>query len=163
VIGGEPEQDPDDMSSGMAQLQHMREKYDLQDMVALLGKRSQDTLPYYYSASEAVVVPSHYESFGMVALEAMACGIPVVASEVGGLAFLIQDGKTGFTVPVDDPQALADRILKLISDPELREQMSQRAAEYAQDYAWVNIVRRIKDLYQDVLHKQVASTSSIEF
>ncbi len=163
VIGGEPEVGPDDMSSGMTQLQHLREKYDLQDMVALLGKRSQDTLPYYYSASEAVVVPSHYESFGMVALEAMACGIPVVASEVGGLAFLVQDGITGFTVPVDDPQALADRILKLINSPELRGQMGQRAAEYARQYAWENIVQRIKDLYQDILYKQAVAASPPEF
>jgi D-inositol-3-phosphate glycosyltransferase len=163
VIGGEPEVGPDDMSSGMAQLQHLREKYDLQDMVALLGKRSQDTLPYYYSASEAVVVPSHYESFGMVALEAMACGIPVVASEVGGLAFLVQDGVTGFTVPVDDPQALADRILKLISNPGLRLQMGQKAAEYAHEYAWENIVQRIKDLYQDILYKQAVAANPPEF
>jgi D-inositol-3-phosphate glycosyltransferase len=61
-------------------------------VVIFLGKRSQDSLPYYYSAADVVIVPSHYESFGMVALEAMACGVPVVASQVGGLAFLIQDG-----------------------------------------------------------------------
>ena len=62
------------------------------------------------------MVPSHYESFGMVALEAMACGTPVVASQVGGLAFLIQDGVTGFTVPVDEPEALADRLGLLVGD-----------------------------------------------
>ena len=64
-----------------------------------------------------MVVPSYYESFGMVALEAMACGTPVVASQVGGLAFLVQDGVTGFTVPVDEPEALADRLTELVKDP----------------------------------------------
>ena len=70
--------------------------------MVFLGKRGQDTLPYYYSAAEVVVMPSHYESFGMVALEAMACGTPVIASQVGGLAFLVQDGVTGYTVPAED-------------------------------------------------------------
>ena len=71
-----------------------------------LGKRRQDTLPYYYSAAEVVVMPSHYKSFGMVALEAMACGTPVIASDVGGLGFLVQDGETGFTIPDGEPDLL---------------------------------------------------------
>jgi D-inositol-3-phosphate glycosyltransferase len=57
-----------------------------------LAKRGQDTLPYYYSAAEVLAMPSLYESFGMVALEAMACGTPVIASEVGGLGYLVQNG-----------------------------------------------------------------------
>ena len=120
VIGGETETDSEMMSAEMTRIQALREQYGLQDLVAFLGKRGQDTLPYYYSAAEVVVVPSYYESFGMVALEAMACGTPVVASQVGGLAYLVQDGVTGFTVPVDDPQALADRLMSLLSNPELR-------------------------------------------
>ena len=108
MIGGDPEAEPEDLSDEMERLKAIREQAGLDDLVTFLGKRSQDTLPYYYSAAEAVVVPSHYESFGMVALEAMACGTPVVASQVGGLAFLVQDGVTGFTVPVDDPQALGE-------------------------------------------------------
>ena len=119
-----------------------------------LGKRGQDTLPYYYSAAEAVVVPSLYESFGMVALEAMACGTPVVASEVGGLAFLVQDGVTGFTVPVDDPSALADRLLHIITDPELKKKLGQQAAELAQDYDWHLIAERILQLYEIVIREK---------
>ena len=101
--------------------------------------------------------------FGLTTHERKKVGIPVVASEVGGLAFLVQDGVTGFTVPVDDPQALADRILKLISNPGLRLQMGQKAAEYAHEYAWENIVRRIKDLYQDILYKQAVVANPPEF
>ncbi len=73
------------MSAEMARLQALCKELGLEDLVVFLGKRAQETLPYYYSAAEIVIMPSHYESFGMVALEAMACGTPVVASQVGGL------------------------------------------------------------------------------
>ena len=84
----------------------LRRHLDLEEVVTFLGKRGQDTLPYYYSAADVVVMPSHYESFGMVALEAMACGTPVVASQVGGLAYLIQDGVTGYHVRDQEPEEL---------------------------------------------------------
>lgn len=153
VIGGDPTEDEDILNSEMARLQALREKYGLKDLVAFLGKRSQDTLPYYYSAVEAVVVPSHYESFGMVALEAMACGTPVVASQVGGLAFLVQDGITGYTVPVDDPNALAERLCAILSNSELRQRLGQQAADFAHDYGWEIIASRITKVYEDLLQQ----------
>ena len=152
VIGGEPEINQDSMSAEMARLQELRAKFGLTNLITFLGKRDQDTLPYYYSAAEAVVVPSQYESFGMVALEAMACGTPVVASQVGGLAFLVQDGVTGYTVPTSDPQALADRLLSLIRDPDLRDRMGKQAAEFAKDYSWQTIAERILNLYNQTIH-----------
>jgi D-inositol-3-phosphate glycosyltransferase len=92
-------------------------------------------------------MPSFYESFGMVALDAMACGTPVVASQVGGLAFLVQDGETGYTVPADDPEALADRLSILLSNHPLRKQMGEKASEFARLYAWQKIADRINDVY----------------
>jgi D-inositol-3-phosphate glycosyltransferase len=150
VIGGDPDLSPETQTAEMARLQEMRRQYGLEDLVALLGKRSQDTLPYYYSAAEAVVVPSHYESFGMVALEAMACGKPVVASQVGGLAYLVQDGITGFTVPVEEPQALAEKLTLLLEDPARRAAMGRRAAETAREYGWEKIAGRINTIYREL-------------
>ena len=154
IIGGDPNLSPESETEEMARLKAIRQEYGLTDLVAFLGKRGQDTLPYYYSAAEAVVVPSHYESFGMVALEAMACGTPVVASQVGGLAFLVKDGVTGFTVPVDDPDSLADKLTQLIQNPELHQRLGQNAVEEAQQYSWRNIAGRMSDLYQQVLMKK---------
>ena len=151
VIGGEPEVGSEMENNEMLRLQDLRQNIGLDDLVAFLGKRRQDTLPYYYSAAEVVVLPSFYESFGMVALEAMACGTPVVASQVGGLAFLVQDGETGFTVPVDDPNALAERLTELLENPDLCQRMGKCAVEFAQDYAWEIIAKRIVRLYNDVL------------
>ncbi len=153
VIGGDSNADQDAGSDEMARLQLVREQYGLKDLVAFIGRRDQDTLPYYYSAAEAVVVPSHYESFGMVALEAMACGTPVVASQVGGLAYLVQDGITGFTVPVDEPEALAERLTRLINDTSLKQEMGKNAAQLAAGYRWEMIAQRLLSLYEDVIGK----------
>jgi D-inositol-3-phosphate glycosyltransferase len=97
-----------------------------------------------------VVMPSDYESFGMVALEAMACGTPVIASDVGGLAFLVKDGRTGYRVPAGNTEALADRIAHLLTDELSRRRIGQRAACWAESYAWPNIADRIEGVYREV-------------
>lgn len=154
VIGGDPDVSPDTISAEMARLQELRAQHNLNDMIAFLGKRSQDTLPYYYSAADAVVVPSQYESFGMVALEAMACGTPVVASQVGGLAFLVQDGITGYTVPVDEIDALAKRLAQLVGDAELRKRLGKQAAEFAQNYGWEKIALQLLEIYDFLVNPE---------
>jgi D-inositol-3-phosphate glycosyltransferase len=156
VIGGDTHSSREQMSAEMERLHEMRESLGILDLITFLGKRDQDTLPYYYSAAEVVVVPSHYESFGLVALEAMACGTPVVASETGGLAFLVRDGETGFHVPTADPEALAEKLRLIIQDDELRAQLGQQAAEYAQAYSWSMMVEQVIDLYRSMLGKKLA-------
>jgi D-inositol-3-phosphate glycosyltransferase len=151
IIGGDAEESAEHEDIEISRIKVLSEKYGLRDLVTFLGKKNQDSLPYYYSAAEAVVVPSQYESFGMVALEAMACGTPVVASHVGGLAYLVQDGVTGFTVPVDDPAELADRLTSIIQDPGLRDQMGKQAVLVAQDYAWDKIATRLLAVYEELL------------
>jgi D-inositol-3-phosphate glycosyltransferase len=156
VIGGDTHSSNEQMSAEMERLHALRESLGILDLITFLGKRDQDTLPYYYSAAEVVVVPSHYESFGLVALEAMACGTPVVASETGGLAFLVRDGETGFHVPTADPEALAEKLRLIIQDDELRAQLGQQAAEYAQAYSWSMMVEQVIDLYRSMLGKKLA-------
>jgi D-inositol-3-phosphate glycosyltransferase len=151
IIGGDPGASPREMSAEMARLQKLCDDLSVGQTVVFLGKRDQDKLPYYYSAAELLVMPSHYESFGMVALEAMACGTPVIASEVGGLAYLVRDGETGFTIPDQEPEALCEKISWLLNDRDLHATMSQRAVEYAQDYAWEKIATQIVSVYQGLL------------
>ena len=159
VIGGDPDAAPEEMSAEMARIQKMCDDLTVGKMVAFLGKRSQDTLPYYYSAAEVVVMPSHYESFGMVALEAMACGTPVIASQVGGLAYLVQDGVTGYHVPDGDDGILCEKLSALLGDPSLRQRLGRNAAEYAQNYAWDKIATQIVGVYTDVINSTVPLNS----
>lgn len=154
VIGGEPDASPQAMSAEMERLQALRTSLGIGDIVTFLGRRDQDTLQYYYASSEFVVVPSHYESFGLVALEAMACGRPVVASETGGLVYLVRDGETGFHVPAEDPDALGDRIRQLLEDEILRTRLGRQAAEYAKGYAWPVIADQIVAVYASLVKKR---------
>lgn len=159
IIGGDPwSDDPDDE---MARLQNMRQDLGIHDIVVFLGAKDQEVLPYYYAAAEMVVMPSHYESFGMVALEAMAMGRPVIASEVGGLAFLIRDGINGYHVPTRDPEALAERIFELLSNAECREEMGLAARQNAERFDWSIIAGRIVTVYQQLLERNPADSPNL--
>jgi D-inositol-3-phosphate glycosyltransferase len=151
IIGGEPDASPEEMSIEMTRLQNLCDELAMGQTVVFLGKRGQDTLPYYYSAAEVLVMPSHYESFGMVALEAMACGTPVLASDVGGLGFLVQDGETGYTVPDGEPDQLCEKLSLLLGDHNLRQKMGQRAEEVAQSYDWKKVAIKIVDVYEGLV------------
>jgi D-inositol-3-phosphate glycosyltransferase len=148
IIGGDPWTDNPDEE--MARLQELRQQLGIGNLVTFLGSKDQDALPNYYAAAEMVVIPSHYESFGLVALEAMACGTPVIASEVGGLAFLVRDGETGFHVPSRDPDALAERIHFLLVNPGCRDWLGQQAHTYAQQYDWAILIERMMALYGEL-------------
>lgn len=151
LIGGDLDDDLDP-DSELARLIELKDELGLGDVVTFLGGRAQAALPFYYSAADVVVMPSRYESFGLAALEAMACGTPVVASDVGGLSFLVRDGETGFLVPEGDARMFADRILLLLQDTSLRNAMGRRGIELAQEYAWPKIADQIIKLYREVLH-----------
>lgn len=152
IIGGDPW--ADDLDEEMLRLQALREELNIHDLVTFLGAKDQETLPNYFAAAEMVIMPSHYESFGMVALEAMAMGTPVIASEVGGLAHLVKDGLTGFHVPSRDPEALAERIFTLLENEACRHHLGRQARLYASAYAWPKIVVQMKELYQELMQAE---------
>ncbi len=149
IIGGDPWADTPDAE--MARLQELRQELGITDLVTFLGAKDQEILPNYYAAAEMVIMPSHYESFGMVALEAMAMGTPVIASEVGGLAFLVRDDENGFHVPSRDPEALAERIYCLLTDEPCRERMGRQARYHALQYDWEIIVQRMMRVYEEAV------------
>jgi D-inositol-3-phosphate glycosyltransferase len=151
IVGGDANGDSETLDKEMARLHDLRAELGIADLVTFLGARAQETLPDHYSAADVVVMPSYYESFGMVALEAMACGTPVIASQVGGLSFTVQDGVTGFLVPGQDPPALAEKITLLLKDKALRNRLGAQGIEWAQQHRWATIADQILSLYSELV------------
>jgi D-inositol-3-phosphate glycosyltransferase len=148
IIGSDGSDGANTNQTEMKRLEQLRNELGIGDLVMFMGAKDQDQLVWHYSAADVVVMPSHYESFGMVALEAMACGTPVIGADVGGLSFSIQNGYNGFLVPGRDPDALADKILLLIKHPFLRDQLGEQARQTTERYDWPNIANEILDVYR---------------
>ncbi len=115
------------------------------------GRIAHDLLPLYYNAADVCVVPSQYESFGLVALEAMACGTPVVASRVGGLPTIIQHGSTGYLKSWRCPETFANSVEMIIKNPLLQTTMGVKARERAESMSWSSLADNIFNVYNDML------------
>jgi D-inositol-3-phosphate glycosyltransferase len=116
-------------------------------LVDFVGAVDQERLPLFYAAADVTVIPSLYESFGLVAVESMACGTPVVAARVGGLTTTVQDGQTGYLIPWRDPVLYAERIAALLTDEALRRRLGERAVCVAARYDWALIAEEIYGIY----------------
>ena len=114
----------------------------------LIGSQPQNRLPLYYAAADVVAVPSRYESFGLVAVEALACGVPVVASRAGGLRYTVDDGLSGLLVKPQSPEALAQGLRAILDDDDLRAAMAAAARPSVVRYDWPNIARQVRHVYQ---------------
>jgi len=154
VVGGDALAGADQWGGEERRVRELVDQLGLQQQAAFVGSRPQAQLPLWYSAADAVAVPSHYESFGLVALEAQACGAPVVASRVGGLTYTIQDGVSGRLVPFDQPNAFAVAIKDLVLHEGLREEMGSHAITNARAYSWDNIAIRMLQLYDSLIGKR---------
>jgi D-inositol-3-phosphate glycosyltransferase len=123
----------------------------LDDVVRFIPTVSQTGLADWYAAATTVCVPSYNESFGLVAIEAQACGTPVVAARVGGLSTAVSDGVTGVLVDGHDPADYASAMLPLLTDPDLREAMSQKAVHHAESFGWDVTAERTLEVYTDAI------------
>ncbi len=149
VVLGEDSRDGDE--SEKARLKAIASTLGIRDRVDFLGSVAHHELPYFYSAADVCVMPSYSESFGLVGLEAQACGCPVVASDVPGLRSVIRDGVSGYLISGDDPADYADRIGRLLADPELARQFGCRASLLAQRFSWTRTADRLDALFDDAL------------
>jgi D-inositol-3-phosphate glycosyltransferase len=128
----------------------------VRDRVDFLGSVAHHELPYFYAAADAVVMPSYSESFGLVALEAQACGRPVVASGVSGLRSVVRDEVSGYLIDGHDPALYAERIGRLLADPELAQQMGLRGRLLAQRFSWTRTADRLEELFETVIESRQA-------
>ena len=143
VVGGggpgEPETD---------RVRRLAEERQVDGQIDFVGRVDQDQLPLYYNAADVCVVPSYYESFGLVALESMACGTPVVASRVGGLPTLVHHGHTGYLKPWRCPEAFANSVEMIISSDRLQESLGLAARRRAEMMGWESVAAMISAEYR---------------
>lgn len=145
IVGGNLEEDAE-----LERLKTLAHSLNISDIVNFTGSVNQEELPEYYSAADVFVLPSWYESFGLVALEAMSCGTPVVVSRVGGLKTFVEHGETGYLVSWRCPEAFARSLETLLENPLLRRAMGTAARERATGMSWVGMAKRMLACYNQI-------------
>jgi D-inositol-3-phosphate glycosyltransferase len=149
LIGGNPQGDPE-----LDRLRARAGELGLSERVRLPGAVPQNELPNYYQAADALVVASRYESFGLVAVEALACGTPVVAAKVGGLPSIVRDGENGVLVPWRSPDAFAEQLDGLLSDASRLRRLRAAARPSVERFAWEHVGGQVRALYQRLTAEQ---------
>ena len=152
VVGG------DENSEEKTRLQTLASRMKLTQNIRFIGSVSQDELPLHYNAADVCVLPSHYESFGLAALEAAACGRPVVASEVGGLPTIVLKGSTGYLVEPRHSDTMAERLCELLDDDMLRSRMGRAARTHAESLGWDRAADALLDRYREMVPAQNPSS-----
>jgi len=138
-------------AEGMDALKALAKRWGLDPWLLFLGSKPHRSMPLYYAACDALVIPSRYESFGIVALEAAACGRPVIATRAGGLPFAVSPGKTSLMVPENDPASFALAIRRILTAEGLAKSLGQAGREWAEGFSWSRISDRILACYEKAM------------
>ncbi len=152
IVGGSRPGSADDKET--KRLKALVKKLGLEETVIFTGRVSDADLLLYYAAANVCVIPSHYEPFGLVALEAMASGTPVIASNVGGLKYTVRPCVTGLLVSPKDPDALAEALTQVFEQPDLWKRYGVAAQQHVQEvFSWSGVAGQLKQLYASLAPK----------
>ncbi len=154
IIGGD--------ESNQNEIDHLKKltiELDIQDLVQFPGVIKHDRLPYYYNAADICVIPSYYESFGLVALESLACGTPVISTDVGDIKNIITRDEAGYVLPDNNPHSLTEKINLVLSRPALNKESSLSIRKTVEKYDWSNIAEAISGELRLVLDSYPVSVS----
>jgi glycosyltransferase involved in cell wall biosynthesis len=157
VVGGETVGPILDQEPEMCRLIQLALARDVAPQVTFVGRKPSDYLRWYYSAADVFVTTPWYEPYGLTPLEAMACGIPVVCSGVGGITYTVADGVTGFLVPPRQPKPLADRLANVLADDKLRLALGRSARRrVVEDFSWSTVALRTAEVYRELARAATA-------
>ena len=152
IVGGEADTPDPVLTPEIKRLQQIAEEEKVADRVIFTGRRGRDVLKYYYAAADIFVSTPWYEPFGITPLEAMACGTPVIGANVGGIKHSVADGQTGFLVPPHQPNALAEKIMHLLSDEKMYRAMQKNAIRRVNRFfTWSKVADGVHHLYHEVI------------
>ena len=152
IVGGGSD-DPAQRSD----LQNLAQEVGIGDRIRFVDAVGRDEIVGYYQAADVCVIPSYYESFGLVAVEALACGTPVIATRVGGLQYTVRDGETGYLISWRCPEAFAERLEALLANDDLRVRFGRAARDSVRPFDWRAVTAQIIDIYEDLLVRHSAA------
>jgi phosphoheptose isomerase len=163
IVGGETDEMDDEKNPEIKRLRALAQAEGVAENVIFTGRKTRDILRYYYAAADLFITTPWYEPFGITPLEAMACGTPVIGSNVGGIKYSIEEGKTGFLVPPQDEDALAERIVESLRDPAALQRMRENSIARANAmFKWSHISQLVSSLYQRVIYTQASDTEKVQ-
>ncbi len=152
IVGGESEEPDPRATPEIGRLQEIAAAEGVAEAVTFAGRKGREALKFYYSAADVFITTPWYEPFGITPLEAMACGTPVIGANVGGIKYSVRDGETGYLVPPNDPDAVAERAALLLCHPQLRAALGRRAIAHVRThFTWEEVARRMAALYEELL------------
>ncbi len=143
VVGGVLDGDPE-----LDRMRRLAGELGIEGSVDFVGRVDHEELPLYYNAADVCVVPSFYESFGLAALESMACGTPVVATRVGGLSTIVEHGRSGYLKPWRCPDAFAGSLEVILSSRRLQQSMGRSARRRAEGMSWDAVAAQVAEVYE---------------
>lgn len=154
IVGGESDEPCPIKTPEIGRLQQIANAEKVFDKVTFVGRKNREQLKYYYNASDVFVSTPWYEPFGITPLEAMACGVPVIGSNVGGIKFSVRHGKTGFLVPPNEPEILGERILEIITNEVEAKRIGSNAIKHVNTlFTWEIVARKLAIFYKQAYVK----------
>lgn len=161
IVGGESDSPDPAYTPEIGRLADVAEQEGVRSLVTFTGRRGRNVLRDYYSAADVFVTTPWYEPFGITPVEAMACGAPVVGSNVGGIKYSVEHGRTGFLTPPDDPEAVGERLATILQDDRLRKAMSAAAIARARSlFTWEGVARDIGGVLERIMVREPALVAS---
>jgi D-inositol-3-phosphate glycosyltransferase len=152
IVGGDTDEPDPELTPELKRLWQLAEKENVRTKVTFVGRKNREILRYYYAAADVFITTPWYEPFGITPLESMACGTPVIGSNVGGIKYSVIHGITGFLVPPKNPLALAYQLRKLITNQMLRAFMSKNALQRVhRHFTWAGVTKKIAFFYDKML------------
>jgi D-inositol-3-phosphate glycosyltransferase len=152
IVGGESYEPDSQKTPEIGRLQEIVKEEGISELVTFVGRRDRKDLKYFFGAADVFVTTPWYEPFGITPVEAMACGTPVIGSKVGGIQYTVSDGETGFLIPPDDPDALAERLAYLFQNPGEAKTLGQNAVKRAnQLFTWQKVAETLAQVYEEII------------
>ncbi len=162
IVGGDADTPDPKLTPEIARLMDIAKKENIRSQITFVGRKTRDVLKYYYSAADLFITTPWYEPFGITPLEAMACGTPVIGANVGGIKYSVADGKTGFLVPPNHPEALAEKIEQALSCEEALRDMSERCIQRVNKlFTWKQVATCCDVLYRKVIAQHLDFKPSV--